>query len=102
MRAAPILILGSTGQLGGELVATLGKLEKWKVHALSHGDLELCDAAAVRSAVEKLKPGIIINATAWNHVDAAETDPAPAFALNTAAVASWQEALRACLYQIPS
>ncbi len=88
MNLDPILILGSTGQLGGELVATLGKLEKWKVHALSHGDLELCDAAAVSSAVERLRPGFVINATAWNHVDAAETDPAPAFALNTVAVAS--------------
>jgi dTDP-4-dehydrorhamnose reductase len=88
MRAAPVLILGSTGQLGGELVAALGKSGEWKVRAFSHGDLELCDTAAVRSAVEKLKPGIIINATAWNHVDAAETDPAPAFALNTVAVAS--------------
>lgn len=88
MHPGPVLILGSTGQLGGELTVAFGTSGEWKVHALSHGDIEICDAKAVRAIVVRLRPGIIINATAWNHVDAAEEDPAPAFALNVAAVAS--------------
>ena len=42
MHAGPVLILGSTGQLGGELATALGTSEKGKVHALFRGDLGRC------------------------------------------------------------
>ncbi len=88
MPSEPILIFGSTGQLGGELVTACEAAGRWKVHALSHGELEICDTVAVRTAIEALRPWAVLNATADNRVAAAETDPASAFSVNTIAVAS--------------
>ena len=71
------LIAGSAGMLGTDLLDVLDGRE---VTALTRADLDVTDAAAVRAAI----PGhdIVINATGYTAVDAAETDEAAAFAVN--------------------
>jgi len=76
------LVTGAGGQLGRALVARLGA----STHALDHGDLDVTDAAAVSAVVQSVRPDVLINATAYNKVDAAESEPEAAFAVNATAV----------------
>jgi dTDP-4-dehydrorhamnose reductase len=78
--SGPILLLGADGQLGGELAARL------PVEAWTRRDLDVTDARRVEAAVAALKPSLVVNATAYPRVDACETEPAPAFAVNAVAV----------------
>jgi dTDP-4-dehydrorhamnose reductase len=76
------LVAGSRGQLGRELVAQLGSEVAW---AGDLAELDVTDGAAVGALVARLGPDVVFNATAWNRVDAAETEPGAAFAVNAAA-----------------
>ena len=78
------LVTGAGGQLGRALVARLGT----SAHALERAQLDVTDAAAVSAALDSIRPDVVINATAYNRVDAAETEPEAAFAVNAAAVLS--------------
>jgi len=49
---------------------------------LTHHDLDVADADAVRAAVAEHRPDVVINAAAWTDVDGAETDEAAALAVN--------------------
>ena len=74
-----VLVAGAHGQLGKELVARLGPEIAW---AGGRSDLDVADAAAVRARVAEVRPDVIVNATAFNNVDGAETDRDAAFAVN--------------------
>jgi dTDP-4-dehydrorhamnose reductase len=76
------LVTGAGGQLGRALVARLGA----SAQPLTHGDLDVTDAAAVSAVVESARPDVVINATAYNKVDAAESELEAAFAVNATAV----------------
>jgi dTDP-4-dehydrorhamnose reductase len=76
------LVAGSLGQLGRELVAALGSEVAW---AGDRAELDVTDGAAVAALVARVGPDVVFNATAWNRVDAAETEPGAAFAVNAAA-----------------
>lgn len=89
-----ILILGATGQLGTELMRVCGARAGWTVKGLSHADLEVTDQQALHAAMEPFHPQAVINCTGYNQVEAAEKDPFPAFATNTAAVANLARACR--------
>lgn len=71
-----ILLTGAGGQLGTALRACL---DPSQVVALGHGELDIADFAAVRAAVAAHAPDVVVNAAAYNKVDAAETDPEAAF-----------------------
>ncbi len=87
MQKRRILILGAGGQLGCELTHQCQSHSQWQVHALSHREIEITDAQAVRKMIQALCPWAILNCTAHNQVDVAEADPIPAFAINSGAVA---------------
>ncbi|MFM6975005.1 MAG: SDR family oxidoreductase, partial [Agromyces sp.] len=71
------LVTGAGGMLGHDVLTALAGRE---VRALTHAELDITDADAVRALVQ---PGdVIMNCAAFNAVDAAESDPAPAFAIN--------------------
>jgi dTDP-4-dehydrorhamnose reductase len=89
-----ILILGATGQLGSELMRVCGARAGWNAKGLSHADLEVTDPRALHAVMESFRPQALINCTAYNQVEAAENDPLPAFATNTAAVANLAQACR--------
>ncbi len=76
------LVAGSAGQLGRELVARLGGECLW---AGDRSELDVTDAGAVASLLRRVAPDVVFNAAAWNRVDAAEAEPAAAFAVNALA-----------------
>jgi dTDP-4-dehydrorhamnose reductase len=71
--------VGSAGQLGRELVSRLAGELAWA------GDLDqidVTDRAAVAALVERVSPDVVFNATAYNKVDQAESEPDRAMAVN--------------------
>jgi dTDP-4-dehydrorhamnose reductase len=69
------LITGAGGQLGAELRRVLANRD---VVGLKRADLDIGDVAAVRDALAKIKPDVVINAAAYTAVDPAEADEAGA------------------------
>jgi dTDP-4-dehydrorhamnose reductase len=79
-----ILLTGSTGQVGGELLDTLKPLGE--VVAPSRADMNLAIAASVRDTIRALRPRWIVNPGAYTAVDKAESEPELAYAINAEAV----------------
>ncbi|MFO1153184.1 MAG: dTDP-4-dehydrorhamnose reductase [Rhodospirillales bacterium] len=77
---APILLLGRQGQVGWELARTLAPLAP--VIGLARDDLDLADPDAIRRAVRRAQPRLIVNAAAYTQVDKAETETELAMAIN--------------------
>jgi dTDP-4-dehydrorhamnose reductase len=75
-----VLLLGGAGQLGRCLRDRWPP--DWERHAPGSTQLDIRDGAAVSKAAERLRPGLIINAAAYNRVDDAERSPAEAYAVN--------------------
>src|SRR5512133_2045267 len=85
------LVAGALGQLGRELVLQLGSECAW---AGDRAQIDVTDGAAVVALVARVAPDVVFNATAWNGVDAAETEVAPAFAVNALAPRWFAHAVR--------
>lgn len=81
--AAPILLLGSRGQVGFELRRTLAPLGP--VIALGRADVDLAEPGALRAAVRVATPALIVNAAAYTAVDKAEGERDLAFRVNAQA-----------------
>jgi dTDP-4-dehydrorhamnose reductase len=79
----PVLLLGASGQLGRDLAEAL---RGPRLVPLGRGDLDVTDTGRAAALVRAHASGIVVNATAFNRVDDAERDPAPAFAVNAIAV----------------
>jgi dTDP-4-dehydrorhamnose reductase len=79
------VVLGAAGQLGRRLVTVLvGRGSP--VTALTHTDLDIRDAAAVRHSLLDLRPKWVINTAAYHQVDGCEDYAEEAFAVNALAV----------------
>lgn len=92
-----ILLLGKNGQLGRELNPSLEMLGE--VVALGRtGKNDYCgdvtDEKAIERTVRAIAPDIIVNATAFTDVDAAEKDPSQAYAVNARALETLSELAR--------
>src|SRR5271166_6450190 len=96
-----VLVTGAGGQLGQDLVAAFaGSVPPGGIAcslwaggrggggpavdciATGHADLPVDDRLAVLSAVEALRPQVIVHAAAYTAVDACEGDPERAFRVN--------------------
>jgi len=77
-----ILLIGHTGQVGGELEPLLRGLGN--VTACDHMECDLSQPKQVRSMVESANPHIIVNAAAYTAVDLAEKEAEMAQAVNAA------------------
>ncbi|MHB8681162.1 MAG: dTDP-4-dehydrorhamnose reductase [Acidimicrobiales bacterium] len=87
-----VLVTGAGGQLGRDVVDVLrgstpvagqpGARPPLDVLAADHGALDVSDRDAVAGAFEAFKPHAVIHAAAWTAVDACESDPERAFAVN--------------------
>ncbi|HEY1599119.1 MAG TPA: dTDP-4-dehydrorhamnose reductase [Pirellulales bacterium] len=86
-----ILIIGSTGQVGRELLAALAPLGSVIATArapeLTRGvtpcrALDVTDLEAVRATVREVSPTVIVNAAAYTAVDRAETETELATIIN--------------------
>lgn len=88
-----VLILGSTGQLGVELLKA--RSPEMDLVALSRRDVDIADEGALRAAIRSAEPRFIVNAAAYTAVDRAESEPELAFAVNAQAPRTMaEEALR--------
>jgi dTDP-4-dehydrorhamnose reductase len=84
-----ILLLGPDGQLGYELRPLLSALGE--VRTISRGELDTKDLPSLRDLLARERPRVIVNATAYNEVDKAETDTVSALAINRDAVLTMGE-----------
>ncbi len=85
------LVCGAEGQLGRALVTLLGSEVAWSGGRQA---LDVADGAAVADLVAEIKPDVVINASAYNKVDAAEGEPAQALTVNAAGPAHLARAAR--------
>lgn len=69
-----VLIIGSKGMLGQELVQIFKADKDYKVTAWDYDKIDITDEAQVKEKVLKLAPQIIINSAAYNAVDLCEKD----------------------------
>ena len=74
-----ILIAGAGGQLGRSLQRTIAN---HTVTALWHGELDIVEIESVRRAMRSCAPEMVINASAYNDVDGAESNRELADAIN--------------------
>ena len=75
-----ILQIGTTGQLGWELLRACAPLGE--VVGLDYPEVDLSDSSSLREVVRRVNPDIIINAAAYTNVDKAESEPSLARAIN--------------------
>lgn len=80
-----ILIIGSTGQLGTELVVQAVQ-NGYTVFPMTHADLDITNFENVKQKVKELKPDIVINASAYHVVPDCEIYPEKAFLVNATAL----------------
>jgi len=76
-----ILVTGAAGMLGHDLVPVLSRSHQ--VRGIDLGDLDITDRTAVAGFIRAERPEVVIHTAAYTNVDAAETDPAPAKAVNS-------------------
>jgi dTDP-4-dehydrorhamnose reductase len=79
------LVTGAGGMVGHDVCAALESRGE-TVLPLTKSDLDITDAAAVRDAVRRVRPDIIVNCAAYTKVDDAETSEHLATAINGSAV----------------
>jgi len=73
VQGRPLLITGATGTLG-RAFARLCQLRGLPHHLLSREEMDIADAASVRSALERWQPWGLINTAGYVRVDDAEAD----------------------------
>jgi dTDP-4-dehydrorhamnose reductase len=73
-----VAVIGSTGQLGQDLMRVFGG----EAVGFAHEDLDVTDKESVVSAVRSVEPEWVLNTAAFHRVDDCEVDPALAFAVN--------------------
>lgn len=78
-----ILLLGRHGQVSRELQLLFSS--RHELIVLGREQLDLADTERLREAIRRLQPELIINAAAHTAVDAAESEPEAAFAINAIA-----------------
>jgi len=81
-----VLITGGNGQLGYELQRT--NPAGYTCLATDVADLDITDASAVNTYIQKNQPDIVINAAAYTAVDKAEEERELAIAINTTGAAN--------------
>ena len=78
-----ILLIGATGQLGGDIVRNN---DVHDIHAPERGALDLARPAQVAETIRALRPAMVINCAAFHNVPLCEEQPEQAFRINCVAV----------------
>ncbi len=87
------LVTGSSGQLAGSFISRFQRMDIPCV-APPEGELDITDPSCVENALINESPDVVINCAAYNNVESAETQPAPAYAVNSDGVGNLAEACR--------
>ena len=88
-----VLITGAAGQLGHDLVAAFDA-PQYDVVATTHASMDLASRDAVLATICGAEPDVVIHGAAWTAVDACESDPDKAFAVNGYGTRNVAEAAR--------
>lgn len=91
-----IVVTGREGQLVQSLLERAAQQPNLQVIALGRPELDLTKPETVRSAIEALKPDLVVSAAAYTAVDMAEDEPELAFAVNATGAQAVAEAAKAC------
>ncbi len=76
-----IAVIGSSGQLGRELVRR-ARRKGFEILGLDVPEIDITDPASIKARISSEKLGWVINAAAYTAVDKAESEPEAAFAVN--------------------
>lgn len=79
-----VLVIGKNGQMGQELMRQASDFG-FQVVGTTREECDVTNPTQVREVVDREKPDILINTSAYNLVTEAENDPERALALNTVA-----------------
>ena len=90
-----VLVSGGGGQLARCLVDRSTRFTGTEIIACDRETLDLTDDDSIRRALAQVAPRVVINAAAHTAVDAAEDEPARAFAVNAKGAGRLAEATRA-------
>ncbi|MBO0747818.1 MAG: NAD(P)-dependent oxidoreductase, partial [Acidimicrobiaceae bacterium] len=77
-----VLITGARGQLGTDLQAVFAAAGHHRVLAAGRGVIDVADREQVLGVSGSFGPDLIVHAAAWTAVDACESDPDRAWAVN--------------------
>lgn len=88
-----VAIIGSTGQLGTDLVQVLNEDGNYKVFPLDHAEVDCAKLVSLREALAVIGPDVVVNCAAFVAVDECEDRPEDAFRVN--AIGAWNVA-RVC------
>ena len=69
-----ILIIGSHGMLGQDLVRVFDADQSWEVFAYDRDQIDIASEESLRKKIEEVDPNAVINATGYNAVDKCESD----------------------------
>ncbi|HEU0139414.1 MAG TPA: dTDP-4-dehydrorhamnose reductase [Bryobacteraceae bacterium] len=83
--AKRVVIFGSAGQLGVELVREFSQ-RNYSVMGYDRATVDIADSSAVEREIAAADPELVVNAAAYNQVDLAEQEPQAAFLVNALAV----------------
>jgi len=72
--AERIIILGSHGMLGQDLVKVFEADQNWEVFAYDRDEIDIASEKSLREKIEKVEPQAVVNATGYNAVDRCESD----------------------------
>jgi dTDP-4-dehydrorhamnose reductase len=78
-----ILLIGKTGQLGGDILRNNTNHE---IAAPDHNELDIQSLESINTTIESCRPDAVINTAAFHNVPLCETEPATAFLVNCVAV----------------
>jgi len=76
-----IAIIGANGQLAQDLAPAL-QAAGHDIIGLRHSEIEVSDAESVDTALQAIKPDVVINTAAYHKVDEVEENAGRAFAIN--------------------
>jgi dTDP-4-dehydrorhamnose reductase len=86
-----ILLIGRTGQLGGDLLRNNPGHE---IAAPERVELDITRVEQIRAALERHRPELVVNCAAFHNVPRCEAEPAEAFRVNCTAVRDLAAACR--------
>jgi dTDP-4-dehydrorhamnose reductase len=78
-----VAVIGSTGQLGSDLLDVLAEAGNYEVFGLSHREIECTDPVSIEKALQPVRPDVVVNCAAFVRVDESEDRPDDVFRVNS-------------------